>query len=47
MSLINLLIIEPADIDLRISIRAEFQLLGINEAIEALKKIENTVGSTE
>lgn len=32
---------EPSEIDLRISTRTEFQLLGINGVIAELKKIDN------
>lgn len=42
LSLINLLINEPSDIDLRVAIRTEFTQLGINEILAELKKIDNT-----
>ncbi len=41
MSLINLLISEPSEIDMRVTTRTEFQLLGIDAIIAYLKKIDN------
>ena len=41
MSLINLLINQPTEIEMRVALRTEFQLLGINGVIAALKKIGN------
>ena len=41
MSLINLLINQPTEIELRIALRTEFQLLGIGGIITDLKKIDN------